>query len=262
MGFHYESYRRFLKMTVAVILLLCCQTSFCQPYDQVSFLSNSGSNSKIRTQYNLLARRLEVESVLLTPEQKKIMDTFNYYEQIEDSLDLYDQAFDFLRVVQGGLQLYFSVNKTINTVTTSLEGIASLTNDYIEKCALIGSVREEDQIFYHEALNLYTLLSEDFKHLYNQVEIIIPFIGGKYGFGCTIYTLSELFNDLLETLTLIREHVSGCYHRLYRYMKMRLGFWTPHSLRVFSAKASAQDAFKRWYDAYHSSAVTSITRKD
>ena len=248
MGFNNRKYCRGNRMIVVILFLLCCQTMFCQPYDRVSFFSNE---NVVKTQYNLLERRLQVEVVLLTPEQKKLAETFSYYKQIEDSLDLYDQAFDFLRVIQGGLQLYFTARRTIEDVTASMEGIYRLTNEYIDKCAMIGSFREEDRIFYNEAVNLYTVLSTDFSHLANQITIIVPFIGGQYGFACTVYTLSQILSDLIETLALIREHVTGCYHRLYRYMKMRLGFWTNASLRGLYAKSSVEDAFRRWSAAYH-----------
>ena len=164
--------------------------------------------------------------------------------------------------MQHGLQLYFSVEKTIETTTTCLAGIERLTEDYLKKCALIGDVRAEDSIFYAEAKTLYAVLMADFHHLGNQVEVIGPFIGGKYGFGCTVHTLSEMLNDLLETLSDIREHVSGCYHRLYRYMRLRLGFWTKYALRAYSAKASAEEAFTRWSAVYHQHQFQSITRRN
>ena len=244
---------RYITALLAAALLCVVHPLRAQNFDML------GIDASVKNHYD----NFEVHSLRVITEagekelHEKVSGLTMGWKIIEDSLDAYDKAFDYLRLLQGSVKIVLTFSETVSDVKNSIEGIVGCIEQYRNVCLKKKNVRKSDLVFVDAGRELYDKVKSDINDIKQCAAEIVIFVAGiesggtHYRIPCTPANMILVMDRVVEILDNLRRHVNECYWRLYTYMRMRTGFWSEPMLNNFDRGHCTADAMTRWRESYN-----------
>ena len=230
------------KVLLLGFLLFFPLLSFAQ-FDHASVEALINDHKKQRSL--LIARQaLEISNEQL---HKLSKVTNKQYKDINDNLDKYTKAFDYIDLVYNTLCTGFNVVNTVNTVSDKITKYRDLLQDYNDRLLSKGNIETADTIILTTSYNTIKAVADECENLYSVFLTLGLYASNKV--QCKVSDMNVMVGIINQSLDRIKELISRCYFKTWQYLQSRMYYWKPVLYNSKSLKDLGKEAFDRWKEA-------------
>ena len=230
-----------IRTLVLFCLLLSGLSSRAQfGFDVGSIEASIDDHKRMRSV--LLARSgIEQANVLL---HQYSSEAGTEHKDITVKLEKYTKAFDMLDLIIQGTATVFTVKNTITDVSDYVGKYKDLIQRYSELCLARGNVLSSDTLMIGITTRLIERLGDDVNQLIASYTEVAGYVTGLV--PCRTSDMLRILTDVNNTLQDIRRSVKTAYLTLWKYIRLRTGYWKNAIYQSKTMQEIANDAFAHW----------------
>ena len=225
-------------LSVLLVPSVACSQVF--EFDVLSVEALIADHKRVRS---VLAARAAIEEANKALHNISCDNVVNY-DSLNVKLDKYMFCFDVIDVIYNAGVTVVNVHNTYNRVTDRISQLRSLLEKFADECTLHGTIVSSDSLIIGTCQRTIVKVGEDsYELLLSLLELGQYLSGVRRITTAGLMTVMDAINASLDD---IKEQLDQAYHKLWKYITIRIHYYKPALYMSRSLQEMANEAFGRW----------------